>query len=379
MEIHKNRLPATAGFTRGKRASGAMRVTAVSIACLSLLLYSCNRCSLPRSGDDLPESITILSYNVQNLFDDVYDGTEYDEYVPETGGWSSDRFHFKLRQLSEVLSLFPKGGADILLLQEVENGNALEMLRLHYLKSGGYDYCVISDASDQAVQTAILSRFPMREVQAHAVSLHGVTAGRPILECCLDVCGLELTLFNCHWKSKSGGVRSTEAMRIAAASLLNELIRGRIADKPDVPIIVAGDLNESIDEWELHSGSYPTALMPVSQVGGDFGPTEGPPLFVTGDFSEVETDGEAVVLFSPWLTEQQYEGSYVYQGVWERIDHFLLSAHFDDGKEIEYSTFRTGNIESFLDEEGFPLRWIPERETGYSDHLPILLYCDVEN
>ena len=379
MEIQKRPSASTAGFTGGKRAFGVMRTAAVSAVCLSLVLCSCNRCSLPRSGDYLPESITILSYNVQNLFDDVYDGTEYDEYVPETGGWSSDLFHFKLQQISEVLSLFPRGGADIMLLQEVENGNALEMLRLHYLKSGGYDYCVISDASGQAVQTAILSRFPIKEVQAHAVSLHGITAGRPVLECRLDVCGLELILFNCHWKSKSGGVQSTETMRIAAASLLNELIRERTADEPDVPIIVAGDLNESIDEWDLHSGSYPTALMPVSQVGREFGPAEGPPLFVTGDFSEVNTDGEAVILFSPWLTDLRYEGSYVYQGVWERIDHFLLSVHFDDGKKIEYNTFRIGNIESFLDEEGFPLRWIPERETGYSDHLPILLYCDVEN
>jgi len=352
---------------------------------LPALLWSCGGCSMPWEDPSVPGHFTVLSYNVQNLFDDVNNGTEYDEFVPGTGEWSSDLFHLKLLRVSEVLSFFPRGGADIIVLQEVENRNALEMLRKHYLKGGGYRYWAVSTAADLAVQTAILSRFPISSVRSHAVSLDSSSIGRPLLECKVMVGTQAVVVFNCHWKSKSQGAEQSEPMRIAAASLLNTLLQENAASSPSCPVIIAGDLNECIDEWSLCGGAYQTALMPSSMSGdgaglpieSDFSGSEffGASLYVSGFFEEVTVHDGTSVLFSPWLRNCEYPGSYVYRGEWERIDHFLLSSHFSDQTGVEYEGFAVADDQRLLNDDGFPLRWVPEMETGYSDHLPILLYC----
>lgn len=350
----------------------------ISLAAAVLLsIYSCSGCSFLPDEAGGPKDCTILTYNVQNLFDDVNDGTEYDEFIPAAGGWSSDLFHLKLQRVSEVLTRFPGGGADIILLQEVENENALEMLLTHYLKGGGYRYSAVSNASDTAVQTAVLSRFPITRVRAHAVTLKGRPVGRPILECRLEVGGRQLILFCCHWKSKSGGAEQTEPARIAAAGVLADLLQTKAAEEALVPVLVAGDLNECIDEWDLNSGTYRTALMPAARIGMN-GET-GESIFVSGVFSDAGIDDGHAVLFSPWLAQDDYPGSYSYRGTWERIDHFLLNECFKDKRGIEYDSFRVIDDVLLLDDEGFPARWIPDLERGYSDHLPLLLSCNFSN
>src|SRR6056297_864692 len=231
--------------------------------CMSVqLLLSCSSCSMCLFPDTEPERILLLSYNVQNLFDDIWDGSEYPDYDPAGDSWSADLYHLKLLQLSDVLSRHPEGGADILLLQEVENLNALEMLVTHYLKGCGYRYYCISDAKDSAVNTAILSRYPLEEIQAHSVSIEEIIAGRPILEWKIQIADKPLWIFNCHWKSKSGGAAETEPLRRVSAAVLAGRIHQVEEQHPQANIIVAGDLNECINEQKRIEGEYPTALVP---------------------------------------------------------------------------------------------------------------------
>lgn len=340
------------------------------------LLISCSACTFPWTNADIPDRISILSYNVQNLFDDVHDGTEYDEFVPHSGGWSSELFHLKLYRLSEVLSLFPDGGADILLLQEVENAHALDMLRQHYLKGGGYGYWAVSDAEGQAVQVAVLSRFPITGSRSHAVTLDGLRAGRPVLEIELSIGKSQLKILHCHWKSKSPGAEYTENLRLAAAGKISDLLELHFKQSSAVPVLVAGDLNECIDEWDLHSGSYLTALMPESELVSSCVEGLARPLYVSGGRKVPVMQNGKAVLFSPWLENTDLVGSYAYRDRWERIDHFLMTAGFSDGEGLDYREFEVIDDQRLLSEEGFPLRWIPDLERGYSDHLPILMYCD---
>ena len=53
-----------------------------------------------------------------------------------------------------------------------------------------------------------------------------------------------------------------------------------------------------------------------------------------------------------------------------------MTAGFSDGEGLDYREFEVIDDQRLLSEEGFPLRWIPDLERGYSDHLPILMYCD---
>ena len=340
------------------------------------LIISCGGCSLGMFPAVKPEEVSLLSYNVQNLFDDVHDGNEYPDYDPSGDSWNSDLYHLKLLHLSDVVSRFPEGGADILMLQEVENHNALDTLNAHYLKGTGYRHCCISNCGDSAVNTAILSRYPIKNVMAHSVSLDGRPAGRPILECEIELDEIRVCLLNCHWKSKSGGAEETEPLRRAAAAVVTERILQIYAQDPQRPIILAGDLNECIDEWEREERAYFTALM-------DHGGYEGLPAYqrkkslgVTGTPVDGEVGNEKVVLLSPWLIEPRpSRGSYAYQGSWETIDHFLLSPSLRDGQGLEFDDFQVVRDEQLLNNEGFPLRWISELESGYSDHLPLLLRC----
>lgn len=354
---------------------------AVPVAAAVLpLLCSCSACSLPLVPVSAPREVCILSYNVQNLFDDVHDGSEYYDYDPYGDEWNSELFHLKLLQLSDVLSRYPEGGADVLLLQEIENDNALHTLVTYYLKGCGYRYSCITAGSGCAVNTAILSRYPIEAVRAHTVSMNGNPAGRPILESSILVGERPLRLFNCHWKSKWGGAAETEELRRAAAAVLAGRMRQIAQAKPEIPIVVCGDLNECIDEWERAEGAYLTALLPREEYAG-LAPSERRfCIGVTGTASAAALNSRQVVLVSPWLSTpqprlSQIGGSYAYRGKWETIDHFLLSPALYDGRGIEFAGFRVICNEDLLNNDGYPLRWISDLGTGYSDHLPILLQC----
>lgn len=354
--------------------------------CMSVqLLLSCSGCSMCLFPDTQPDELLLLSYNVQNLFDDVRDGSEYPDYDPTGDSWSADLYHLKLLQLSDVLSRYPEGGADILLLQEVENRNALEMLVTHYLKGCGYRYYCISDAKDAAVNTAILSRYPIEDIQAHSVSIEGIPAGRPILECKTQAAGKTLYLFNCHWKSKSGGAAETEPLRRASAAVLAGRIQHIEEQHSWANIIVAGDLNECIDEQARIEAEYPTALVPEQDYKGLSPAQRSGCIGVTGSAKTGDSpsgaviNSEALILVSPWLMEPRPQiGSYAYRSEWETIDHFLLSPALCDNKGLEFEQFEVIRSAQLLTDDGFPKRWISQLESGYSDHLPLLLKCSLE-
>jgi endonuclease/exonuclease/phosphatase family metal-dependent hydrolase len=364
------------------------------LAGVSFFLVSCGGCSLFFMEEERPDRIRLLSYNVQNLFDDVKDGTEYEEFVPGEGEWSEELYHLKMLQLSEVINRTPPGGADIVLLQEVENQNALDALNTHYLKGAGYRYSLISDGEGTAVNSAVLSRFPFTGAQVHSVSLEGSTGGRPVLEVRVETGDLDFVLLNCHWKSKSGGAEKTEDFRRAAAAVISRRLYQLRATEPMLPVVVGGDLNENFDEWDRIEGAYPTALRlfhgAVDESLYNMTGGTGSFLYLAASFEDLwslrdiemafRSSGDPIggfPLFSPWIGWEGFPGSYHYGGQWETIDHFLLNSAFGDAMGLEYEGFEVLHTDMILDEEGFPYRWSPLTAEGYSDHLPLLLTLTV--
>ncbi len=360
----------------GKQLQGPVR--GLLFLPLLQLLISCSGCSLGMLQGVNPEEVSVLSYNVQNLFDDVCDETEYPDYDPSGDEWSSALYHLKLLHVSDVISRFPEGGADILMLQEVENRNALEGLIDHYLKGAGYQHFYITDADTSAVNMAVLSRYPIEKAKAHSVSLYAQRAGRPVLECCVKFDEASLWLLNCHWKSKSGGAIETEPLRRAAAAVVASRIEKIKYKYPNAHIIIAGDLNECIDEYEQVGRSYLTALVPKEEYKALPLPQRKKSLGVTGMPSSTTLLPGNIVLWSPWLAEEhEVQGSYVFQDKWETIDHFLLSPAMCDTHGLEFEHFKVIYDERLLNDDGYPLRWISALESGYSDHLPLLLRFSV--
>ena len=272
----------------------------------------------PRAAPRDVEHITILSYNVQNLFDATEDGSEYAEFDPSAGVWTADAADAKASSIARVIRRAVRGGPDVLCLQEVENGRVVADLARDHLGRQGYRYAAVSETPGSAVEVALLSRLPIEEARVHAPvrgwpQLHsgGRSRGatlRPVLEVRLETAGAPLHLFVNHWKSKSGGARETEPARRAAARVVARRMRTIVADDPRAEIVVCGDLNESPSAFDEAGGAYPTALMPPS--------TRSAPhaLLVSGDRAAVRratagtgagaggAEGEvpAAVLYSPW-------------------------------------------------------------------------------
>ncbi|MDC7226551.1 MAG: endonuclease/exonuclease/phosphatase family protein [Spirochaetales bacterium] len=293
--------------------------------------------------------LIIMSWNVQNLFDDVDNGTEYREFDPGQGVWNYDRFHRKALALADVITAAVPGGPDIVILQEVENENALTHLNEYCLKSSGYQHSIFFPTENSAVGTAVLSRCVINSANSHAVNASGIVKGRNIsvVQLSLPESGEELSIFINHWKSKLGGAEETEPYRIAAAELLAGLMAEESGDSGFV--LAAGDFNESHNESLRVDGAYPTAL------ADGFLCAEGAP-----------------ELYNPW-TDAGVPGSYYYDGTWQTIDQFFLSFDFFEGGGWEYDGFETAVLGFNSTDGGFPLGWQSSSGTGCSDHFPILL------
>lgn len=366
-----------------------MRPAFFCFAAVAMLVISC-RCSLGPVHQ--AQEIRIASYNVHNLFDAEESGKEYPEFRPSKGKWTKELYEKRLANVVEaVRSLGKDSGStqtqepDILCLQEIENEKVLADLAGHFRK-GVYQYWAISGPKDSIIHTGILSRFPVKAMHTHSVmDAWGFGPLRDILEVELDTSSSanhrsstasdaeRMLLFVCHWKSKKEGEQKTEAARRAAASLLAQRIREIASERPNLPIIVCGDFNESPDEYLRINRRYPTALMPLESA---FPPTavEGEPLWVSKSFSPSDAPSSElaskVTLFSPW--GEKPEGySIAYRDTREQFDGFLLNAALQDGVGLEYESFWISESPLLLDANGKPFEW--NGSAGYSDHLPVCL------
>lgn len=337
-----------------------MKITGFFTAAV-FLLSSCGGCSLyPGAGGDRAGYV-FLSYNVCNLFDDTRDGTEYPEYDPSRGGWTTDDYRQKLDRVGRAIAGAVPGGPDFAALMEIENDRVLEDLRSGPLRDLGYLRGCTFPEDTAPVRVGVLSRFPILEARGHIPASAGFPQ-RGILEVVPELGGLRLHVFVCHFKSKSEGAQATETSRILAAQTL----RGRIAEimdaDPDAEILVLGDLNENADEFERIGERYPTALMPA----GEPGASEG--LAVTGS-RDPGMYGREPIFHSPWLDDPPHPGSYLYRDRWETLDHVLVTRGLLDGRGLTSGAFGVVRSDYLLSADGSPVR-------DYSDHLPVYIRID---
>lgn len=339
-----------------------------------IVLSVLSGCSVSRSGQ--APAVTILTYNVQTLFDDRFDGTEYQEFVPDSGGWSREAYERKLGKIARVITDSAPGGPDVVALQEIENAAVLAELVGRHLSSCGYRYSAVSSSAGSALQVGLLSRHPVVSLRSHGIGSTdaGTAPVRSIMEAELECGGAPLTLFVNHWKSKSGGEELTEPARVRLSGLLAGRLRELFAGNPARDVVVAGDLNESADEYEVTGGLYQTALIPAgSPVPESYCASS---IFLAQVPAHGETPAEPpperVTLYSPWSLGT-FPGSYRFQGRWLTIDHTLLSRGLFDDAGLAFGSFEVVHEPYMCDREGYPRAWRAHDSEGVSDHFPLLL------
>jgi len=223
-----------------------------------------------------PTSVTIMTFNVENLFDNSDDPgkndrtyfalaeKQTDEHKAECAkvevkrwrdqclywDWNDEVVEQKLAAVAAaILSAGGGRGPDILALQEIENISILERLRTEYLGTANYLPAILIEGSDiRGIDVAFLSRLPLAaDAQLRAFPKNKFDEKRQadtrgILEATFELPdGQLLTSFAVHFPAP---YHPTE-MRIAAYDHLNALKSTLPADRP---AFAAGDFNTTSNE-----------------------------------------------------------------------------------------------------------------------------------
>lgn len=318
------------------------------------------------------ESVKIASYNVENLFDLHYDGTEYVEYIPNSSWqWNPTNYRKKLNNIAKVITDMQP---DIIALQEIETIHALKDLQSTLKRQGLYYAHRAIGNKNTTVKVALLSRHPI--TYAKEVPISASRKYRAILEVQLTINGEPLYIFVNHWKSKSG----PESRRIVSAKALRKRLDELGHDKP---FLLVGDLNSHHEEYRTFRKNR------------KHNDTDG----ITGINHILKTikDDQPVTLASLKTDQEHYYNlwyelpkkkrwSHNFYGKKEGLDHMIISSGLSDGKGVEYIA---GSFERFTPDYLFKkkslYRWQQSRKhpkhhlgKGYSDHLPIFATFSVK-
>ena len=289
-------------------------------------------------------TVKILSWNLQNLFNDIDEGGEYSEFTVSSGNWNSLLYETRLSNICKILEL---NNPDIIALQEVENESVLLDLKK---KLSGYNYYAVTN-SKSSIQQGFLSKYQIISTSYIDPNNNGSNL-RDILEVTISIDSSELVLINNHWKSKLGGY--TEGYRLQSSYVLEK----RVLELSNKEIIVLGDFNENYNEYQLIHKSYNTGLMFNS---------EGFGLNITDKTPKNDSE-----LYTVW-PNSNFNGSYLYLGKWETIDNFMLNKTLMEKGGFTFSSFYVDTRSILFSSSGKIKKWYSDFATGYSDHLPIIL------
>jgi len=337
-----------------------------------LAVISCDTAK-PENADNRKENVTLtmMTWNIHNLFDGNDDGHEYTEFL-QSSGWSEEKYKGRVNSISDAIG---KIEPDIIMFQEIESLKILEDIALSLHR--GYFWSHFASNPGASTGLGVLSRYPLAEAKAHSITVNNDTSPRPVLETRIQTDQGSFIIFICHWKSKIGGDDVTEKTRKSCVRIILRRVRELFKEEPLTGIIIAGDLNENYDEFYRRGSNTVCALLADDPYGAvlinkDEGQKDF--LVVTGKRPplSVHFPEETIAFFSPWAAEIDY-GSYFYKNEWETIDHFLLSGQFFDNYEWEYDRAFAAGFEPFADQRGIPVPYNPRTGFGLSDHLPLVM------
>jgi endonuclease/exonuclease/phosphatase family metal-dependent hydrolase len=324
-----------------------------------------------------PMTATIMSLNVQNLFDNVDDpGKDDKAYLPIAAkqgdahieacnqieveawrneclylDWSDAAVDFKLSVIADTIRQVNAGsGADIIAIQEVENLRILERLRTGHLNDLGYQPAVLVEGTDaRGIDVAFLSKFPLAgEPVLHAFEVPdypdraGDTRGVLQADFALPD-GSVLTGFSVHFPAPY----HPTPMRVAAYEHLNAL---RDALPDDYLAFAAGDFNTTSTE-DAREGLLDRYARPGWSVAHDLG---------CGDC----------------------RGTYYYapDDNWSFLDMILFSAARGEKttSRIRANSVMIANaVPDQVTPQGTPRRHDSASRSGVSDHWPIIATIEV--
>ncbi|RLA83523.1 MAG: endonuclease [Epsilonproteobacteria bacterium] len=305
------------------------------------------------------KDFTVASYNTENLFDLKDNGTEYKEYKPNTKTWNEKAFYTKIKNISKTINHL---NADILALQEIESKLALKKLQK---KSSKYKYSKFIKKETASIGVAILSKYPIKKFKSIEVDNRDIYA-RDILKTSIIIEGKELIIYINHWRSK----RASESKRIIYATALKR----DIDNLPlDTDYIIVGDLNSDYDEYlsfkynRKLNDSY--GITGINQI---LNTTINSNFILKNNINNFDD----IVHYNLWLDiDKKNRFSSKFRGDNNTPDHIIISKGLLDSQNISYvdNSFKVFKPKYLYNTKKSKInRWNLTKNTGYSDHLPII-------
>ena len=285
------------------------------------------------------DPLTIISYNVENLFDCQHDSLKNDSsFLPDgMHHWSYRRYYAKLDRIAQVVvNISGWTPVPLVGLCEVENAHCLHDL-CYRLKRFHYRYVHYESPDERGVDVALLydsTQVKILNSKPLPVNLQGDKTRDILYACCLVNKRDTIHAMVCHLPSQLGGSAATQWKRNMAKQVIQQQIDSIFALHPAANIVVMGDMNSE----------------PMDDLSGMSNATK-----------DLAKEGK---------------GTHKYQGIWSCLDQFYVSSHL-----LEKSGVSIFSPEWLLEEDTKYLDYQPKRtyvgyryHDGYSDHLPIVLH-----
>lgn len=305
---------------------------------------------------------TFVQLNCENLFDCTHDSLKQDtEYLSDSPRhWNSNRYWKKLGNISkEILACGHKDEMgtdmipDLVALCEVENDSVLHYLtKRGLLRNAKYEY-VMTDSPDQrGIDVALLySPMSFRLIDSYPLRvtpLKGMRPTRDILYATGEVAsGDTIHVFVLHAPSRFSGKSKTTPYRMQVMQRLMASVDSIRSIHPDPMIIVSGDFNDESKDKSIR-------------------------FLEAGRLSEVSAGVKG---------SHGAKGTYKYQGMWQSIDHILVSHRMrerlkgcfvNDLPFLMESDEKFGGMKPFRTYNGY------RYANGFSDHLPLVAQFELE-
>lgn len=315
----------------------------------------------PKKREVKLDKVKLMTYNLENLFDNVDDPGKNDEtYLPVskkktrkikekcqaarkshwvkeclTTNWTDLKIQKKMSRLAKVINSY---APDVLFVQEVENISVLKTLNEKHL---GFKEVILLEGEDKrGIDVGILTNLNLlKKPKIHSQKTKKFKKPtRGILEATFELPGEQeeqLTLYAVHLPSQGSNTQARENGL--------EVLR-KIAAKKDGLKIVAGDFNITKKENYIYKKTLKDSFMVSHEIGC-----------------------------------KKCKGTYYYhpRRAWSFFDVFLFSKSFKNNKnwKIDRSSIRAYNVLDMQNTKyNTPARFLDgEHKNGVSDHWPLVV------
>ena len=266
----------------------------------------------------ISQTMKIMTYNVENLFDTQHDEGKNDyDFLPDSNRkWNNTRYYKKIHDVMKTITNIGGWEPPMLVgLCEIENDNVLDALTKNPPYANlNFNYIHFESLDNRGIDVALLYNsdlFSPLHSEPIRVQLDDGTFSRDILYVTgTDYLGDTLHIFQVHFPSRREGEFATISNRVTAATILKERVDSIFFNNPDAGIIIMGDFNDNPSDFS------PTTILGAKPY----------------NLAKFENNSLYNLCWDGYMYEDKDEGTYFHNGEWDCLDQIIVSGALLNGK-----------------------------------------------